>query len=76
MYTCIYIKTALLNQVIILTFVDLIVCKSLMCEVYLVNKNLRHVTQETLLVSSELEIDQDSKIDTQDMVIIERKSVF
>lgn len=56
MYTCIYIKTALLNQVIILTFVDLIVCKSLMCEVYLVNKNLRHVTQETLLVSSELEI--------------------
>lgn len=48
-------KTALPNQVIILTFVDLIVCESFMCEVYLVNKNLRPVTQETLLVSSELE---------------------
>lgn len=30
-------KTALPNQVIILTFVDLIVCESLMWEVYLVN---------------------------------------
>lgn len=41
-----YIKTALPNQVIILTFVDLKVCESLMWEVYLVNKNLRRVTQD------------------------------
>lgn len=39
-------KTALPNQVIILTFVDLIVCESLMWEVYLVNKNLRRVSQD------------------------------
>lgn len=68
-----YIKTALPNQVIILTFVDLIVCESLMWEVYRVNKNLRRVTQETLLASSELEI---RKMDTYDVIIIERKSVF